>query len=116
MMGSKNLKAIAVTADREGPTYTTPTASRSWPGSRTACSAQVRSSSTTRHGVRRRIRRTSRTSWPYTRSVIFDGAGKQKDGERLYGEEYRKLRTGDFGCYNCSARCGKAHTVACGPV
>ncbi len=40
--------------------------------------------------------------------------GQQKNGEKLYGEEYRKLRTGDFGCYNCSARCGKAHTVTAG--
>ena len=40
--------------------------------------------------------------------------GQQKNGEKIYGEEYRKLRTGDFGCYNCSARCGKAHTVRTG--
>ena len=40
--------------------------------------------------------------------------GQQKDAEKVYGEEYRKLRTGDFGCYNCSARCGKAHTVTTG--
>jgi aldehyde:ferredoxin oxidoreductase len=41
--------------------------------------------------------------------------GQQKGGEKIYGEEYRKLRTGEFGCYNCSAQCGKAHTVTKGP-
>ena len=41
--------------------------------------------------------------------------GQMKDCEKIYGEEYRKLRTGEFGCYNCSARCGKAHTVTTGP-
>lgn len=41
--------------------------------------------------------------------------GQMRDGEQLYGGEYRKLRTGSFGCYNCSARCGKAHQVTSGP-
>jgi aldehyde:ferredoxin oxidoreductase len=34
--------------------------------------------------------------------------------EKILGDEYLKMRTGDFGCYACPARCGKAHTVACG--
>jgi aldehyde:ferredoxin oxidoreductase len=41
--------------------------------------------------------------------------GQQDECEKLSGEEYRKVRTGEFGCYNCSARCGKAHAVAGGP-
>ena len=41
--------------------------------------------------------------------------GQMRDAEKIYGSEYRKLRTGEFGCYNCSARCGKAHTVTAGP-
>ena len=40
----------------------------------------------------------------------------QLDGfEKLSGEFYRKLRVGDFGCYSCSVRCGKIHTVTSGP-
>ena len=41
--------------------------------------------------------------------------GQQDEFERLSGEEYRKLRTGDFGCYSCSSRCGKVHHVPGGP-
>ncbi len=41
--------------------------------------------------------------------------GRLLDYEKLMGDEYRKLRTGEFGCYSCSARCGKAHFVPDGP-
>jgi aldehyde:ferredoxin oxidoreductase len=41
--------------------------------------------------------------------------GQQVDYEKLSGEEYRKLRSGSFGCYSCSARCGKKHHVVSGP-
>ncbi|MFC2068116.1 aldehyde ferredoxin oxidoreductase family protein [Chloroflexota bacterium] len=40
--------------------------------------------------------------------------GQQIDTEKLSGQEYRKLRTGEFGCYSCSARCGKIHRVSAG--
>jgi len=41
--------------------------------------------------------------------------GQQQGYEKITGEEYRKLRTGEFGCYSCPARCGKAHLVPAGP-
>jgi len=41
--------------------------------------------------------------------------GQQEDYEKLSGEEYRKFRTGEFGCYSCSSRCGKKHLVPDGP-
>ena len=41
--------------------------------------------------------------------------GRLVDHKSVYGEEYRKLRTGDMGCYACPARCGKVHTVPSGP-
>ena len=41
--------------------------------------------------------------------------GQQNGYEKLSGEEYRKFRTGNFGCYSCSARCGKIHHVSSGP-
>jgi len=41
--------------------------------------------------------------------------GRHVDYENLSRNEYRKLRTGEFGCYSCSARCGKAHCVQTGP-
>lgn len=43
-----------------------------------------------------------------TRNFRF---GQMKDYERLSEEEYMKLRVGEFGCYSCSARCGKIHLV-----
>jgi aldehyde:ferredoxin oxidoreductase len=42
-------------------------------------------------------------------------SGQQKGFEKLSGEEYRKFRIGSFGCYSCSSRCGKIHEVTSGP-
>jgi aldehyde:ferredoxin oxidoreductase len=41
--------------------------------------------------------------------------GQQNGHEKLSAEEYRRLRTGEFGCYSCMAQCGKEHTVSSGP-
>ncbi len=41
--------------------------------------------------------------------------GQQKDYEKLSADKYRKIRSGSFGCYSCSARCGKKHHVTAGP-
>jgi len=41
--------------------------------------------------------------------------GQQDGYERLSADEYRKFRTGNFGCYSCSSRCGKMHQVPSGP-
>jgi aldehyde:ferredoxin oxidoreductase len=40
--------------------------------------------------------------------------GQQMKYQEISGAEYRKLRVGDMGCYSCPARCGKVHTVASG--
>jgi aldehyde:ferredoxin oxidoreductase len=40
--------------------------------------------------------------------------GQQLDYQKITGDAYRKLRVGDMGCYSCAARCGKVHTVASG--
>jgi aldehyde:ferredoxin oxidoreductase len=40
--------------------------------------------------------------------------GRQNGCEEITGAEYRKLRTGKFGCYTCPARCGMAHQVNSG--
>jgi len=41
--------------------------------------------------------------------------GQLEGYEKLSGDEFKKIRVGDFGCYSCSARCGKIHTVPDGP-
>ena len=40
--------------------------------------------------------------------------GRMEGHERLSHVEFGKLRTGEFGCYACSARCGKVHAVPVG--
>jgi aldehyde:ferredoxin oxidoreductase len=40
--------------------------------------------------------------------------GQQVGWQKIVGAEYRKLRVGDMGCYSCPARCGKVHTVTSG--
>jgi len=34
--------------------------------------------------------------------------GKMEEPEKISGDEYREIRTGDIGCYSCSAKCAKA--------
>ncbi len=112
VMGSKNLKAIAVTAKRnirvsDPETFKTLAAQQ---GKLYKESGQFKQhkewSTTATQNVTNSI-----GIFP-TRNFRY---GQMKDCEKIYGEEYRKLRTGEFGCYNCSARCGKAHTVKTGP-
>jgi aldehyde:ferredoxin oxidoreductase len=40
--------------------------------------------------------------------------GQQVGWQKLVGAEYRKLRVGKMGCYSCPARCGMIHTVTSG--
>ena len=41
--------------------------------------------------------------------------GQQVGYEKITGAEYRKFRTGGIGCYSCPANCGKVHKVLEGP-
>jgi len=112
VMGSKNLKAIAITAERNVRVYDQ--------------DAFKRLAMEQNHLIRANQQFEHHKEWGTTTTQNVTNSmgifpvrnfryGQQKDGEKLYGEEYRKLRTGEFGCYNCSARCGKAHTVTTGP-
>ena len=40
--------------------------------------------------------------------------GQMKDHEKLSDVEFGKLRVAEFGCYACSARCGKVHAIPAG--
>jgi aldehyde:ferredoxin oxidoreductase len=40
--------------------------------------------------------------------------GQLVNYKKVFGAEYRKMRVGDIGCYSCAARCGKVHTVPSG--
>ena len=112
VMGSKNLKAIAITTERNVRLFD-PDAFKKLAIEQ---SRLIRASQQFEHhkewGTTSTQNVTNTMGIFPVRNFRY---GQQKDGEKLYGEEYRKLRTGEFGCYNCSARCGKAHTVMEGP-
>jgi aldehyde:ferredoxin oxidoreductase len=111
-MGSKNLKAIAITTERNVRLFDSD-------GFRDLAKEQNRHFHASKPYAHHREWGTMETQditnaagmYP-TRNFRY---GQQKDGAALYGGEYLKLRTGEFGCYNCSARCGKAHAVTTGP-
>ncbi|MFC1932100.1 aldehyde ferredoxin oxidoreductase family protein [Chloroflexota bacterium] len=112
VMGSKNLKAIAITAQRN---------------------VQLHDPTTYNQLVKEQVNliRNSKgfqnhKEWGTTRTqdVTNDLGmypvqnfryGQQIGYEKITGAEYRKFRTGEFGCYSCPARCGKAHLVKTGP-
>jgi aldehyde:ferredoxin oxidoreductase len=112
VMGSKNLKAIAITANRKVRIFDQDAFKK-------LATEQKQFFRESRQFEHHKEWGTTATQDVTNTLGIFPVRnfryGQQKNGEKLYGEEYRKLRTGEFGCYNCSARCGKAHNVTSGP-
>jgi aldehyde:ferredoxin oxidoreductase len=112
VMGSKNLKAVAITAKRnvrvfDGDKFRKLAKEQAGFYRQSAQFASHKEwSTTTTQNV------TNTLGIFPTRNFRY---GQMKEAEKIYGAEYRKLRTGEFGCYNCSARCGKAHSVTSGP-
>ncbi|MGD0234978.1 MAG: aldehyde ferredoxin oxidoreductase family protein [Syntrophorhabdales bacterium] len=111
VMGSKNLKAIAITTER-AVRLSNPDLFKELAKEQNRLFRESQKFGQHREWGTTETQNVTNTLGIYpTRNFRY---GQQKNGEKLYGEEYRKLRTGDFGCYNCSARCGKAHTVTTG--
>jgi aldehyde:ferredoxin oxidoreductase len=112
VMGSKNLKAIAITANRKARVFDQDAFKK-------LATEQTRLFRSSQQFEHHKEWGTTATQDVTNALGIFPVRnfryGQQKNAEKLYGEEYRKLRTGEFGCYNCSARCGKAHAVTSGP-
>jgi len=111
VMGSKNLKAIAITATRNVHLY-----------DRAAFNRLAKEQATL---IRENKSFQNHKEWGTTRTqnvtnelgiypVMNFRYGQQLSYEKITGEEYRKLRTGKFGCYACPARCGMAHRVKSG--
>jgi aldehyde:ferredoxin oxidoreductase len=112
VMGSKNLKAIAINAQRNTPLHD-PDAFKQ------LVKEQIeiyRGNKGFQHHLDVGTTTTHDTTNPLgiypVRNFIY---GQQENYEKLSGEEYRKLRTGEFNCYSCMANCGKAHLVIEGP-
>jgi len=112
VMGSKNLKAVAITAERTHRLFNPDTFKELAKEQSHLFRANPRFEHHKEWGTTMTQNVTNSLGIYPVRNFRY---GQQKDGEKLYGEEYRKFRTGDFGCYNCSAVCGKAHVVPTGP-
>ena len=112
VMGSKKLKAVAITAQRNLQLHD-PVAFKQ------LVREQIDSYRASKGYQHHRDMGTTETQDITNSLGIFPVKnfryGRQTDYEKLVGQEYRKLRTGDFGCYSCSARCGKIHLVPAGP-
>ena len=112
VMGSKNLKAFAITAKRN--------VSMSDPDAfRELVRQQVEFNRNSRGYEHHKEMGTTATQDITNEIGIYPVRnfryGRQNGYQKIVGEEYKKLRTGDFGCYSCSVRCGKQHTVRSGP-
>ncbi len=112
VMGSKKLKAIAINAE-SSVHLNDPAAFKQ------LVTEQINLNRASRGYRQHREMGTTDTQDVTNRLGIYPVRnfryGQQANYESLTGQEYRKLRTGDFGCYSCSVRCGKAHLVPAGP-
>jgi aldehyde:ferredoxin oxidoreductase len=111
VMGSKNLKAVAITAQRKVHLADPETYNK-------LAAEQV-------NIIRNNDSFKSHKEWGTTSTQDITNSigiypvrnfryGQHIDYEKLSGEAYRRFRTGDMGCYSCPARCGKVHTVTSG--
>ncbi|MFH0821106.1 MAG: aldehyde ferredoxin oxidoreductase family protein [Pseudomonadota bacterium] len=112
VMGSKNLKAIAITA-KPAVQLHDPEGFKQMAREQMAL---IRASKGFQHhkewGTTTTQNVTNDMGIFPTRNFRY---GRLMDSEKVGGAEYKKLRTGQFGCYACAARCGKIHTVPTGP-
>ncbi|MFH1650543.1 MAG: aldehyde ferredoxin oxidoreductase family protein [Chloroflexota bacterium] len=113
VFGAKNLKAIAITTQRNLDHLHDPERVRE------LAKAQIDSMMQSKGFLRHKDMGTTGTQVVTNEAGIFPVKnfryGRLTGWEKLQGEDYRKLRTGEFGCYSCAARCGKAHHVKGGP-
>ncbi len=112
VMGSKNLKAVAITANRR--------LSLADPEAFNSLVKQQVEFNRNSPGFKNSHEMGTTATQDITNQIgIYPVKnfryGKQDNYEKIVGEEYKKLRTGDIGCYSCSVRCGKQTTVRTGP-
>ncbi len=112
VMGSKNLKAISITTQRNLHLHDADTFKQLVKQQIGFCQANKRFHSHREMGTTETQDRTNNLGiYP----VMNFRYGQQNDREKIAGEEYLRFRIGDFGCYSCMARCGKIHHVPSGP-
>jgi aldehyde:ferredoxin oxidoreductase len=112
VMGSKNLKAIAINAQREVEVHDPDTFKQLVKDQ----IAQMQASKGYHHHSEVGTSDTHDITNPLgiypVRNFRY---GQQTDYQKLSAEEYRKFRTGSFGCYSCSSVCGQHTQVTSGP-
>ncbi len=112
VMGSKNLKAVSITASRAVHLGDPETYNK-------LAKEQIKLIQEN-DGYKHHKEWGTTTTQDITNDLgIYPAAnfryGKLVDDKKVYGAVYREMRTGDMGCYACPARCGKVHTVTAGP-
>ncbi len=112
VMGSKNLKAIAINAQRNVHQHDPDTFKQ-------LVKEQISLIKDNKGYHQHAEMGTTKTQYVINMLGIFPVRnfrfGQQNGHEKLSGEEYRKFRVGEFGCYSCMANCGKKHVVSSGP-
>jgi len=112
VMGSKNLKAVAITAQRNLKLHDPETFKQLAKEQNDFYRSNKRFQHHQEMGTTETQDLTNALGIYPVRNYRY---GQQDNCQKIFGEEYRKFRTGDFSCYNCSGRCGKAHAVSAGP-
>jgi aldehyde:ferredoxin oxidoreductase len=111
VMGSKRLKAVAVSAKRKINLHDPAAFQQLVKDQVSSIHANQEYQAHKRLGTTEgSMSRNALGVYP-TRNFRY---GQMEGYERLSDIEYGKLRVGEFGCYACSARCGKAHLVPSG--
>jgi aldehyde:ferredoxin oxidoreductase len=112
VMGSKNLKAIAINAERNLQLYDPE-------GFKQLVKQQIQTMMSNKAFQHHREMGTTNNPENTSELGIFPTRnsryGRLEDYEKITGDEYLKHRIGEFGCYSCAARCGKVHRVTRGP-
>ncbi|MFH1381609.1 MAG: aldehyde ferredoxin oxidoreductase family protein [Chloroflexota bacterium] len=112
VMGSKNLKAIAITSQRRVQ-VSDPDRYNSLVKEQVALIQKSKAFQNHREWGTTRTQDVTNDLGIYpVRNFRY---GQHLGRTKISGKEYRKLRTGEMGCYSCPARCGKAHSVTSGP-
>ncbi len=111
VMGSKNLKAIAITAQRHVQLHDPEAYNQLAKQQADLIRGNPAFQNHKEWGTTRTQDHTNEMGIYPVRNFRY---GQQIGYENIAGAEYRKLRTGDIGCYACPARCGKVHHVTTG--
>ncbi len=112
VMGSKNLKAVAITTTRKAFLYDAEAYDNLAKQQIAIVRANPSYLSHKEWGTTSTQDITNRIGVYPVRNFKY---GQLTDYAKVLGAEYRKMRVGDMGCYACPARCGKVHTVPAGP-